>query len=162
MRDGWRGGAHAPLRLSVARWRGDRSMSSVSSRVLSLALLSVVLEAPIAAQAEAIATKVSVHSVGPKTFRVRLAAGFVLPCDASSNTILFEGPISADSTIRITGPDGFVCVQQTYEDFPDVGWGLGFIAWGDCYGWGGKKNGPYCVRSSDGQIHVTLRSTPPR
>jgi hypothetical protein len=128
---------------------------------LAALLIALAAVLPSHVRAEDSATKVTIASVGPKKFRVRVAAGSVIPCESSANTQLFEGPLEPGASVSFTSPQGLVCVQQTYEDFPEVGWNYGFLAWGTCFGWGGKKDGPWC-KDGDGAIHVTLRSTPPK
>jgi hypothetical protein len=70
---------------------------------------------------------VLVYSIGPEAVRVRVAAGAVLPCSSSSNTELFEGPIEPGQLLTITTPASVVCIQQTYEGFPDTDWSIGRV-----------------------------------
>ena len=98
---------------------------------------------------------VSVTMTGPKAVRVRVAAGVTAPCDSSANTQIFEGKVAPGWGNTWLVSTACICVEQTYEDFPDVGWGEAHI---ECrpmtltpYGW---------MRSND-PIFVTLTSTPP-
>ena len=98
---------------------------------------------------------VSVTMTGPKSVRVRVAAGTAAPCDSSANTRLFEGKVKPNWGDTWWVSTACICVEQTYDDFPDVDWGPARI---ECrpmvmgpYGW---------VRSND-PIFVSLTSTRP-
>ena len=133
----------------------------IARRAVTAVALALVELLPAHAGAADDKTKVTIVSVGPKRFRVRIAAGQGLPCDSMANEKLFEGLLQPGDTVSLQSPNGVVCVQQTYEDWPDVGWSFGFLAWGTCFGFGGRKDGPWC-RKGDGSIHVTLRSSAPK
>jgi hypothetical protein len=106
-------------------------------------------------------TDVTVISVGPKAFRVRLRAVSTIPCDDPDNARLFEGLVQPGETLRLKSPRPLVCLQQTFDDWPDIGWGPWWFASGWCQGWGGRRDSPTCAKG-DGTIRITLRSTPPK
>jgi hypothetical protein len=93
---------------------------------------------------------------GPKAVRVRISAGTTLPCDSTANTPIFEGKVQPGWTATWMVSTSAVCIEQTYDNFPDVGWGDPWLAWRPMHydQWG------RWVRSND-PIVVTLQSTPP-
>jgi hypothetical protein len=57
--------------------------------------------------------------------RVRISAftnGFVYPCASPENTQLFEGPIEPNQAARVATPAACVCIDHTFDDFPDSDW----------------------------------------
>jgi hypothetical protein len=70
---------------------------------------------------------VFVTSNGPKTVKIRVAAGVVMPCDSMSNEKVYAGPIEANQKLALSTPAECVCVEHTYDDFPVVGWGAAFV-----------------------------------
>ena len=124
--------------------------------------LVVLLGAP-GITADEMTVPVTIHSIGPKAFRIRIADGFVVPCDSASNVKLYEGKLEPGATVSLTSHAATVCVQQTNEDWPDTGWSNGWLAAGTCQGWpsGKSKYAGRCTKSSDGVTRVTLRSTVP-
>jgi hypothetical protein len=130
-------------------------------RLLPAAVLVISASAPAHVGAAETKTTVKITSIGPQKFRARVAAGQVIPCDSMANTKLFEGLLLPGQSVSFTSPDKVVCVQQTSGDWPDVGWTNGFLAYGLCYGFGGRRDGPWCL-PGDGTIDVTLRSGPPK
>lgn len=65
---------------------------------------------------------VIVRSVGPKAMRARVAVGSVFPCSSSSNTQLFDGPLAPGQEIALTTAADCVCVEHTFDDFPEKNW----------------------------------------
>ena len=66
---------------------------------------------------------VIVYAHGPKKVKIRLSVGRSTPCDASSNRQLYTGPINGGEELSIPFHEACACLEQTYEDFPDTGWG---------------------------------------
>jgi hypothetical protein len=130
---------------------------------VAVAVGAVLTVASGASATEPPALPVLVRSIGPKAIRVRIAAftnGFVFPCSSTSNTELWEGPLEPGQQAGIRTPEGCVCVQHTYEDFPDINWSMGETACRPmvCIGWGRAR---YCWPSPDPTIRVTVSSTVP-
>lgn len=98
---------------------------------------------------------ISVSMVGPKAVRVRVAIGVSMPCDSSNNGKLFDGKVEPGWSQTWVASAACVCIEQTYESFPDVGWGDPFLACRPMvmtpWGWQ-RGNDP---------IVVTLSSTAP-
>jgi len=66
---------------------------------------------------------VVVYAHGPKQVKIRLSVGRSTPCDASSNRHLYTGPIKGGEELSIPFHEACACLEQTYDDFPDTGWG---------------------------------------
>lgn len=95
--------------------------------------------------------------------RVRVAEftnGFVYPCTSSMNTLLFEGALAPGQWVTIMTPARVVCVQHTYDNFPDLEWSMGQVAERPvvCRRSGRAK---YCWPAPDQTIRVPFWSTPP-
>ncbi len=65
---------------------------------------------------------VVVSALGPKGVELRVATGNVLPCTSSSNTLLYAGPLAAGQELRLETPADCICVEHTFDDFPDKNW----------------------------------------
>src|SRR5690349_13258480 len=97
-------------------------------RTALAAALLVVAPAAFAADAPPPAYPIIVYSAGPKWMRVRVSEftnGFVYPCTSSMNTLLFEGALEPGQWVTIRTPARVVCVQHTYDNFPDLEWSMG-------------------------------------
>ena len=130
----------------------------------ALAVAAIVTMAPHALATDQLpAQPVVVHSVGPKALRVRIAAfttGFVFPCSSSSNTQLFEGSLEPGGEARVSTPAGCVCVQHTYDDFPESNWSMGLSACRPliCEGYTRARR---CRLNPDPTIRVSVSSKVP-
>ena len=51
--------------------------------------------------------------------------GFVFPCSSSLNTPLFEGPLEPGQQVLLRTADSCVCIELTYDDFPDSNSSMG-------------------------------------
>ena len=98
---------------------------------------------------------VSVTMTGPKAVRVRVAVGTAAPCDSSANTPIFEGKVAPNWGNTWMVASACICVEQTYDDFPDTSWGQARI---ECRP---MVMGPYGWMRSNDPIFVSLTSTPP-
>jgi hypothetical protein len=58
---------------------------------------------------------------GHGAIRVRLAAGYVSPCDSSENRLLFDGWLGVGTYVWETGTD-FVCFQHTSGALREQDW----------------------------------------
>lgn len=85
---------------------------------LVLFLLAIAADARASEPAHVV-----VYAHGPKKVKIRLSVGRSTPCDASSNRHLYTGPINAGEELSIPFHEACACLEQTYEDFPDTGWG---------------------------------------
>ncbi len=65
---------------------------------------------------------VYVSVIGRGEIRVLLAAGGVVPCDSSSNTLLFDGKMAAGRFYVLSSPQTIVCERHTYGAFREAGW----------------------------------------
>jgi hypothetical protein len=87
-------------------------------------LVGIVALAVVARDASAEApAPVTVIAHGPKTIKVRLSVGRSTPCDASSNRQLYTGPMKPGEHLVWPFHEACACLEQTYDDFPDAGWG---------------------------------------
>lgn len=59
---------------------------------------------------------------GDGRVRLEVAAGNTTPCDSSTNTKLFDGPINGGQTIKFTRPEECACIRSTTKKFPNSGW----------------------------------------
>jgi len=64
---------------------------------------------------------------GPKQIRIRLSVGSSTPCDSTANRKLYEGPMKAGDVLAVPFTEACACLEQTYDDFPDVGWGTSLL-----------------------------------
>jgi hypothetical protein len=130
---------------------------------LMAAALLVVAPAAFAADSPPPAYPVIVYSAGPKWMRVRVADftnGFVYPCSSSMNKQLFDGALEPGQRVTMQTSATCVCVQHSYDDFPDLNWSMGQTACRPVVCWGFGK-GRYCRPAPDPTIRVTIWSTPP-
>lgn len=67
--------------------------------------------------------RVIVYAHGPKTVKIRLSVGRTTPCDSSSNRQIYTGTIKAGEQLDAPFHEACACLEQTYDDFPDTGWG---------------------------------------
>ncbi len=65
---------------------------------------------------------VTVIQHGPKTIKVRLSVGATTPCDSSANKQLYTGPMKPGEHLVWPFTEACACLEQTYDDFPEVGW----------------------------------------
>jgi hypothetical protein len=121
----------------------------------AMAFVAVLGVAPWALADEPL-RPVIVYSVGPKEMRVRVAAGVVGPCSSSSNTPLFDGQIASNQQVILETAENCVCVEHTYDDFPDSNWSEPLIA---CHVM--ICAGRTCRPNPDPTIRVTLSSAVP-
>lgn len=93
-------------------------------RLLALGLLAAIAIArDAAADAPAQPAPVVVIAHGPKTIKVRLSVGRSTPCDAMSNRQLYTGPMKPGEHLVWPFHEECACLEQTYDDFPETGWG---------------------------------------
>jgi hypothetical protein len=132
----------------------------IGERVGRYLLGAALLLASVNVAADDTSKKVTVHSLGPKAIRIRIAEGTAYPCESSSNVQLFTGKIEPGATIDIASATECVCIDQTYEPFPDTGWGTSRFQCRpiicDHPGKGAK-----CKPDPDQTIRIEVRSTPP-
>jgi hypothetical protein len=120
---------------------------------LALAGLSLgPLAIPDAAAEEAIPVVVSV--VGKGVIRVRVADGTSLPCDSSTNHVLFDGHVKAGDKISLASKAGSVCVDHTYGSFRESQWAGGTI-------WSGARYKPWSSRQPERVIRGSLSTEAP-
>ena len=95
--------------------------------------------------------------LGPGAVRIRIAQGTTLPCDSIDNKMLVQGRFSPGEVVRTKVPDNCVCLQQTYEPFPDVDWAAASLVCRPqiCTGVGRMRR---CVPAPDPTIRVGIRS----
>ena len=99
---------------------------------------------------------VTLVMVGPKAIRVRLSAGYVLPCDSSANVKLLDAKVQPGTTKTWMASTYCFCVEQTHHDFPDVGWSTPRQV---CRARGCPGAG--CGYTND-PLTITLKSDPPK
>jgi hypothetical protein len=124
----------------------------------ALSLLGLCL---LSGQSSATGTvPVIVTMLGPGTVRVRVAEGTSRPCDSGDDRIIVEGKYAPGTVIRTATTFTCVCVQQTYESFPDIDWSLGGVACRDqvCTGYGKAKR---CVETPHPSIRAAISSKRP-
>jgi len=95
---------------------------------------------------------------GPKTIRVRVAAGNVQPCDSGSNRILYDDTLKPNATLDFMVSAGCICVEQTYDDFPDTDWSQSHL---ECRPQKCEGSPPVCYPDATGLIDVTVYSSRP-
>src|SRR5580658_979425 len=83
------------------------------------------------------ATRVAVTVVGTGEIRVMVSDGASLPCDASTNQMLFNGHVEAGADVTATSLTGSVCVDHTYGELRESQWAGGSIWTGTT--WQGAK-----------------------
>ncbi len=66
---------------------------------------------------------VVVTQKGPKAVKIRLSVGSATPCDSTANRHVYTGPIKPGEQMVVPFTEACACLEQTYDDFPDVGWG---------------------------------------
>jgi hypothetical protein len=68
------------------------------------------------------ATPVAVTVVGTGEIRVMVSDGASLPCDASTNQMLFNGHVEAGADVTVASLTGSVCVDHTYGELRECQW----------------------------------------
>jgi len=93
---------------------------------------------------------------GPKTIKVRLSVGSSMPCDAMSNRQLYTGPMKPGEHLVWPFHEACACLEQTYDDFPETGWGAPLLRCRPkiCYG-------QYCVPDTSFPVHFDIDSKRP-
>lgn len=91
-------------------------------KLVAIPAVVIVLGAAAWAFAGDAPEPVVVTSTGPKAMRARVAVGTVLPCSSPSNTILFDGPLAPGQVATLQTDASCVCVEHTFDDFPDKNW----------------------------------------
>jgi len=125
--------------------------------LLVVALVAVVAAAPDASADNAPKpAPVTVVAHGPKTIKVRLSVGKSMPCDASSNRQLYTGPMKAGEQLVWPFHEACACLEQTYDDFPETGWGAPILRCRPNF----CING-YCVPDTRFPIHFDIESKRP-
>ncbi len=124
-------------------------------RVLLVAAVLVALARDASAQSETPAN-VIVIAHGPKTIKVRLSVGRSQPCDASSNRQLYTGPMKAGEHLVWPFHEACACLEQTYDDFPETGWGASQLRCRPNY-----CIGSYCVPDTRFPIQFDISSKRP-
>jgi hypothetical protein len=123
----------------------------------AMALLVVLGVAPCALADDPV-VPVIITSVGPKEMRLRVAAGVVGPCESLSNERLFDGTLAPGQRVVLQTAQGCVCIEHTYDDFPDANWAPTMFACRPVICAGRR-----CRPADDQTIRVTLSSAvPPR
>ncbi|GAC1394708.1 MAG: hypothetical protein NVSMB47_04050 [Polyangiales bacterium] len=101
-----------------------------------------------------------IRNVGPKRLRVRVASGNVAPCDSLADESIFSDTLKPGAVVeRALTVGECVCVEQTYEPFPDVGWGQARFQCRPviCHGSGKAR---LCRPDPDPTIRIDLSSGP--
>jgi hypothetical protein len=101
--------------------------------------------------------RVEITFLGPGPVRLRVAQGVTFPCDSTNNRVLVDGKFNPGEVARTTTVDACVCVQQTFEPFPDEDWSQSGLACRplNCTGAGRAKR---CVPALDPTIRLQIRS----
>jgi hypothetical protein len=66
---------------------------------------------------------VTVVAEVPVRVQIALAPEHALPCDASENTMVFDGMVDPRVGLALSVEMGPLCVQHTFDDFPESHWG---------------------------------------
>ena len=113
-----------------------------------------------ATAAEPSLTPIELTMVGPEAVSVRVAGGTTLPCDSGDDRMLVQGKFNAGQVVRTSTPDTCVCVQQTYQPFPDVDWAPATVVCRPlvCRGAGKTRR---CVPTPDPTIRLRFQSQRP-
>jgi hypothetical protein len=124
-----------------------------------IALLSLALSFAGDANAGAV-TPIEITMVGPGPVRIRVAEGRTFPCDSADNRPLVQGKFNPGQVVRSQTADNCVCLQQTYEPFPDVDWAPAARV---CRPQICKRagRGKYCVPAPDPTIRLAISSRRP-
>jgi hypothetical protein len=93
------------------------------SGVVAWALGLAVLPAGGDAAARPAPVIVAVDAGTPIRVQIALAPEHALPCDASENTMVFDGMVDPRVGLVLSVEMGPLCVQHTFDDFPDTHWG---------------------------------------
>jgi hypothetical protein len=102
-------------------------------------------------------TPVVITMLGPGAVRLRVAKGSTLPCDSGDNQMLVEGKFAPGELVRTSTPEACVCVQQTYEPFPDIDWAEGaLVCRPQICTWAGRSK--RCIPAADPTIRISVRS----
>jgi hypothetical protein len=91
-----------------------------------------------------------------KPVQVLVATGPTLPCDASENRPLVKGWMQPNQSARAMSTTGCVCVQHTYDDFPDVNWSTAQMV---CRR--GCPKGVRCTPDPNQTLWIPIRATVP-
>ncbi len=99
---------------------------------------------------------------GPKAILVEVASGVTMPCDASTNRLLYRGWLAPDTVLRTSSPSATICFRQTYDDFPEANWSTPRLVrpLPQCSA-ARRRSGP-CTEVADPTIRVEVHSVEPR
>ncbi len=86
--------------------------------------------------------------------RVRISEGATVPCDASTNRVLFDGWLADQAVFRTTIASETICVEHTWDDYPRAGWAPAGLAHRPKICLGRR-----CVPAPDPTIRVALDAT---
>ncbi len=105
-------------------------------------------------------TPIELTMAGPEAVSVRVARGTTLPCDSGDDRVLVRGKFNAGEVVRASTTDACVCIQQTYQPFPDVDWAPAGVVCRpqSCVGAGKAKR---CVPMKDPTIRLRIQSQRP-
>jgi len=133
-----------------------RGMGGTRFQWRTLLCLAVALAGAADARAGEV-TPVELTMLGPNAVSVRVAQGTTQPCDSGDNRMLVRGKFAPGAIVRATSPDACVCVQQTYDSFPDIDWAPGAIVCRPqiCQGVGRARR---CFPAPDPTIRIGIRS----
>lgn len=102
-------------------------------------------------------TPIVITILGPSAVRLRIANGSTLPCDSGDDQMLVAGKFAPGDLVRTSTSEACVCVQQTYEPFPDVDWAEGsLVCRPQICTWAGRSK--RCVPAADPTIRIWVRS----
>ncbi|MEO8903276.1 MAG: hypothetical protein ABI488_14160 [Polyangiaceae bacterium] len=105
-------------------------------------------------------TPIELTMVGPDSVSVRVSGGTTLPCDSGDDRMLVQGKFNAGEVVRASTTAGCVCVQQTYQPFPDIDWTPAGVVCRPqaCRGVGRTRR---CVPAKDPTIRLRFQSQRP-
>ena len=89
-------------------------------RLPLLIAVAFTLLAPTALASEPLPVIVTVYGEG--SIRVFLSAGATLPCDSTSNTVMFDGKLEAGKSYGFQAADISVCERHTRGTLREVDW----------------------------------------
>lgn len=141
--------------------RSRRAVLRVSSCALVASFVLSESTLPPANAAASMVTPVELTMVGPEAVSVRVARGTTLPCDSGDNRMLVQGKFNAGQVVRTSSSESCVCIQQTYQPFPDVDWAPGGVVCRPqlCTGAGKARR---CVPAKDPTIRLRIQSQRPQ
>jgi hypothetical protein len=139
------------FQVSSGRSLGPRG---VPSPLVGTLLVGLLLTVDATADS---AAYVEITMLGPSAVQIRVADGTTFPCDSTNNRMLVQGKFNPGNVVLAVTSNSCLCVQQTFEPFPDTDWSAPALACRPlvCSGTGRARR---CVPAPDPTIRVRIHS----